>query len=107
MLKNTVLISCELLLILTQSCISKQQKSIAKLTAKGYVQGIIKDDTEIAGCGFSILLEDNKLITPQNLSEEFKKDNLKVLIKYTPLLKQPITTCMRGQIVTLTEIIKP
>jgi len=41
---------------------------------------------------------------PDVLDESFKKDQLKVWIKYQILKKQPMSTCMAGKAVKMLEI---
>lgn len=56
------------------------------------------------GCGFMLLLKDGKKLEPVNLSEEFKKDSIKVWIKYQHYKGNSI--CMAGEMVTVTAIEK-
>ena len=56
----------------------------------------------IDGCTFMIQLEDGKKLEPVNLQDEFKKDNLKVWIKYKHFKGNSI--CMAGEMVTITAI---
>lgn len=56
------------------------------------------------GCGFMLLLEDGKKLEPVNLSEEFKKDSIKVWIKYQHYKGNSI--CMAGEMITVTAIEK-
>ncbi|MES2286305.1 MAG: hypothetical protein V4547_11505 [Bacteroidota bacterium] len=54
------------------------------------------------GCNFMLQLEDGKKLEPVNLSEEFRKDNIKVWIKYQHYKGTSI--CMAGEMVTVTAI---
>ncbi|MES2397571.1 MAG: hypothetical protein V4549_16295 [Bacteroidota bacterium] len=67
----------------------------------GFVKATIINYT-LDGCNFMLLLEDGKKMEPVNLSEEFKKDNIKVWIKYQHYKGNSI--CMAGEMVTVTAI---
>lgn len=88
------------------SCKNSKLASIEKeYLSKGYVKATVVDNTEIAGCGFSLQLNDSTEITPSKLGDEFKKNKLKVYVKYEVLKKQPNTICMRGKVANITDII--
>jgi hypothetical protein len=67
----------------------------------GFVKATIINYT-LDGCGFMLRLEDGKKLEPVNLAEEFKKDNIKVWIKYQHYKGNSI--CMAGEMVTVTAI---
>lgn len=67
----------------------------------GFVKATIINYT-LDGCNFMLLLEDGKKLEPVNFSEEFKKDNIKVWIKYQHYKGTSI--CMAGEMVTVTAI---
>jgi hypothetical protein len=69
---------------------------------EGYVKATVINYT-VDGCTFLLQLTDEKKLEPTNLSEEFKKDNLPVWIKYSPK-KGAVSVCMAGQIVELSDI---
>jgi hypothetical protein len=48
-------------------------------------------------------LSDGKKLQPYNLSDEFKKDQLTVWVKYVPK-KNVFNSCMAGQVVELSDI---
>jgi hypothetical protein len=102
---NNIIVLYSLIMIYF-SCKNHLKQTSIRYTEQGYEEGVIKDDSNIAGCGYSILLANEQLITPQNLPDNFKKDNLKVWVKYTVLPKQPITNCMRGKVVNIIAIEK-
>jgi hypothetical protein len=62
---------------------------------------------EVESCGFLLQVDgktrkDPKMkLQPENMAEEFKKNKLKVWVKYVVPKSQPITTCMAGQVVKI------
>ncbi len=101
-LKQIVLI---LLVVLSASC----SKKVAGLKAfpeeeikEGYTKATVVYST-VDGCNWLLQIENEKKVEPINLKEEFKKDKLKVWIKYV-IKKGAVGICMAGEIVTLTEI---
>ena len=88
------------------SCVNtKSAKRDHEYLKNGYTIAKVIDNTEIAGCGFILELQDSTLLTPSKIGDEFKINNLKVYVKYEVLKKQPITNCMRGKVVNISEII--
>lgn len=73
--------------------------------AQGYTKAIVIK-YEVESCGYLLQLDDENKLMPQELTEEFKKDGLQVWIKYEILKKQPMTTCMAGKSIKLTDIKK-
>ena len=72
---------------------------------EGYVKAtIIK--YEVENCGYIIELSDKKKLQPDQLADEFKKNKLKVWIKYSVPKKQIPTTCMAGQLIKIESIKK-
>lgn len=69
---------------------------------EGYTKATVINYT-IDGCTFLLQLADEKKLEPTNLSDEFKKDNLAVWIKYIPK-KGGVSICMAGQMVELSDI---
>ncbi|MDP2387780.1 MAG: hypothetical protein Q8M29_15515 [Bacteroidota bacterium] len=92
-----------LLSVIFVSC--KTKKAAADYTKEGYVKAtVIK--YEVESCGYILQLEGEKKLMPQNLADEFKKDKLVIWIKYETPKKQPMTTCMAGTVVKLTDVKK-
>ncbi|MCD6065349.1 MAG: hypothetical protein K0S33_175 [Bacteroidetes bacterium] len=92
-----------LFVLLLAGC--KSAKNTTDYAAQGYVKAtVIK--YEVESCGYLLQLEGEKKLMPQNLSEGFKKDGMAVWVKYETLKKQPMSTCMAGQVVTITDIKK-
>ena len=56
------------------------------------------------GCSFLIQTSDSIMFEPIKMEEKYKKDGLEVYIKFKRSRKA--TTCMNGQPIILTEIIK-
>ncbi len=59
---------------------------------------------EIDGCSWLIELKDGKRLQPMAFKEEFKKDELKVWIKFSYRKKGEVGICMAGTMVDVTEI---
>jgi hypothetical protein len=71
-------------------------------TKEGFTKATVINYT-IDGCSWLLQLEDGKKLEPVNLSDAFKKDNLKVWIQYQ-IKKGGVSSCMVGEIVTITKI---
>ena len=65
---------------------------------EGYVKAkVIK--YEVESCGYLLQLGDKKKtkLAPDKLPDDFKKHNMKVWVKYVPVKKPMMGTCMAGQ----------
>jgi hypothetical protein len=108
-LKNIALLFvCLLFISMLQSCflfVGVKSKHTAPEPdtheQNGFVKATIINYT-LDGCSYMLQLEDGKKLEPVNLSEEFKKDNIKVWIKYQHYKGTSI--CMAGEMVTVTAI---
>lgn len=69
---------------------------------EGYSKATIVN-YQVDGCTFILQLADGKKLQPYNLSDEFKKDQFAVWIKYVPK-KNVFNSCMAGQVVELSDI---
>ena len=70
--------------------------------AEGYLKAaIIKHNLD--GCSWMIELEDKSKKEPQNLGEEFKKEGMKIWVKYS-VPKGAMSICMAGEIVKIEDI---
>ena len=58
---------------------------------------------EVDGCQWIIEMADGKKYEPQNLQEDFRKDKMKVWVKYTEV-KGAITICMAGNVIKISDI---
>jgi hypothetical protein len=75
---------------------------------EGYAKAIVIN-YKVEGCGYVIELSDKnktKLLPQGILDEAFRKNKLKVWVKYSILKKQPATTCMAGESAEITDIKK-
>ena len=98
MMKNILLIMFPVLLF---AC--KAKKDTTDYAVQGYEKAtIIK--YEVESCGYIIQLENENKLMPDKLDESFKKDQLKVWVKYEILKKQPMSTCMAGKAVKMLDI---
>ncbi len=83
----------------------KTKKAAVDYSNEGFVKAtVIK--YEVESCGYILQLENEKKLMPENLAAEFKKDKLIIWIKYETPKKQPMTTCMAGTVVKLTDVKK-
>src|ERR1700757_3637349 len=87
-----------------QEAAKKQKINYAK---EGYEKAIVIN-YNIDGCGFMLELMDKRKskISPDKLPDEFKKEKMKVWIKYASAKKQPVTTCMAGHFCDIIDIQK-
>ena len=88
--------------ISTKKSIPNQQNLI--MTKKGFTKAVIVDKTGLDGCSFLIQASDSIMYEPINMEDKYKKDGLRVYIKYKRSRKA--TTCMNGQPIIISEIIK-
>ena len=104
-LKNIVLILTIMIGSMQSSCwIFNEAPKAAPDTheQQGFIKATIIN-YKLDGCSWMLQLEGDKKLQPMNLSDEFKKENLKVWIHYQPV-KQGNSICMAGQMVTITAI---
>ena len=87
------------ILVLFFSC-----KTEYAYTAEGFVKAEVRN-YDVDGCGYLLFLENGKKLNPGELKEEFRKDALKVWIRYS-LRKGVMTTCMAGENIQLNDIRK-
>ncbi|MGZ3864859.1 MAG: hypothetical protein ACXVC6_11235 [Bacteroidia bacterium] len=82
----------------------KQKINYAK---EGYEKATVIN-YNVDGCGFMLQLMDKRKskISPDKFPDEFKKEKMKVWIKYASAKKQPVTTCMAGHFCELIDIQK-
>ena len=74
---------------------------------EGYVKAkVIK--YEVDGCGYLLQLEDKKKtkLAPTKLTDEMTKHGRKVWVKYTPVKKPLMSTCMAGTQIEVIDIQK-
>ena len=72
---------------------------------EGYVSAYVKDMRALDGCDHLLVLDSGKKLQPTKLEEDFKRDNLKVWVKYS-VSKGLAGICMSGTIVNLSAIEK-
>lgn len=94
-----------LIIILSNACSHKVAGTKAfppEETKDGYAKATVINYT-VDGCSWLLQLEDGKKLEPTNLSDEFKKDKLKVWIQYQ-IKKGGMSICMAGEVITITKI---
>ena len=65
-------------------------------------EATVIDYSEVSGCSFLLQLNNGEKLEPSNLSADFKKDKLKVLIRYE--VADMMSACMAGKVVSVTHI---
>ena|ERR1700758_667073 len=90
-----------------QEANSKTKPQKINYAKEGYEKAIVIN-YNVDGCGFMLELMDKRKskISPDKLPDEFKKEKLKVWIKYSAAKKQPVTTCMAGHFCDILDIKK-
>lgn len=74
---------------------------------EGYVKAmVIKYEVESCGYLLEVADEQKSKLAPDKLPEELKKDKQPVWVKYTPVKKQMMGTCMAGTQVQVVDIKK-
>jgi hypothetical protein len=95
-----------LFLCILTGCCKKVTESPEKTAQwyldNGYYEMIIYIPEDMAGCS-ALLKAGNKLYQPLNLTDAFRREELKVWVKYHKE-KNQLSTCMMGEIVTIDEI---
>jgi len=94
-----------LFIILLNACSHKVAGTKAfppEETKEGYTKATVINYA-VDGCSWLLQLEDGKKLEPANLSDEFKKDKLKVWVQYQ-IKKGGMSICMVGEMVTITKI---
>src|SRR5687768_8560253 len=76
-----------------------------KPATPGLIAATVKDNSGLDGCTFLLVLYNGKKIEPLNLPAEYKKDGMKVRVKYHQR-KDAMSVCMSGEIVMLDIIEK-
>ena len=86
---------------------AQDKKTISNPAKEGFVKATITD-YKVDGCGFLIQLADKEKtkLVPDKIANDFKKDKLKVWIKYTLAKKQEMSSCMAGKQCEVIEIKK-
>lgn len=104
--KNIFLNMAILLLSLSFACHKKAAptKVAVDYSAKGYVKGTMTDQSGLDGCGFLINLDSGEKIEPNKMWDEFKKDGMKVWVKYNTPKTPLISICMSGKMVNIIDI---
>jgi len=93
--------------LFTDDLTAQEKPKKINFKKEGYVKARVIN-YKVDGCGFLIELADKTKtkLAPEKLTDEFKKDKQKVWIKYMPVKKQPMSTCMAGKLVELLDIQK-
>jgi len=86
---------------------AQEKKKTPDYTKEGYVKAIVIN-YKVENCGFLIELNDKAKtkLAPEKLADDFKKDKLKIWVKYSIAKKQPMGTCMAGQLCEIIDIKK-
>jgi len=104
MFRLTALITLVFTLFVFTAGAQEKAKKI-NYSKEGYVKArVIKYDVD--GCGYLLQLEDKKKtkLAPTKLNDEMIKHGRKVWVKYTPVKKPLMSTCMAGQQVEVIDI---
>ena len=81
----------------------EQAKMDKEILSAGYVNATVKDFSSHGECGFLLLLEDGSYLQPKSLETHYKKDEMKVWLKYHAV--KPIAIdCDKGIPVIVDEI---
>lgn len=98
------------LLLSLAACAQNKQKAIVSDPAKeGYSKATVMK-YEVESCGYILVLDRKSKkdpqvkLQPENMDEQFKKNKLKVWVKYVMPKTQPMTTCMAGQVVKIEKM---
>jgi hypothetical protein len=88
-------------MIITSCKHKKQVTPEVDYAALGYKSATVLN-YEVDGCQWMLEI-DGKKYEPNNMQEEFRKDKMKVWVKYT-LVKGAMTICMAGEVIKLSDI---
>src|SRR5437899_1068919 len=83
--------------LLAFASIAQEKKQNSNPAKEGFVKATIID-YKVDGCGFLIQFADKQKtkLVPEKLSDDLKKDKLKVWVKYSLAKKQLMGTCNAG-----------
>ncbi len=86
---------------------AQEKKQTVNYAKEGYVKATVIN-YKVESCGFLLELTDKEKtkLTPQKLADDFKKDKLKVWVKYALAKKEFIGTCMAGKFCEIIDIKK-
>ncbi|HXB39217.1 MAG TPA: hypothetical protein VNZ49_01670 [Bacteroidia bacterium] len=106
MFRTTALFSFVFTLLVFTTNAQEKAKKI-NYAKEGYVKAMVIK-YKVESCGFLIELADKEKtkLAPDKLSDDLKKDKLKIWIKYTLAKKQLLGTCMAGKQCEVTDIKK-
>ncbi len=87
------------------SCNKKTAITIAEndFSKQNYIPAKVVLQTELAGCGYMLALEDGSMLQPINLNDTLKQNDLKLWIKYRHE-KNAMSVCMMGVVVKIDEV---
>jgi hypothetical protein len=102
--KQLIIKSIWVLLLVFEIACSKHRAVVKSSNFADYIKATVIE-WKVDGCDWMLELDEPNKIQPINLSNDFKKDGLKVWIKYS-VEKGAVSTCMAGQIVKLVDIQK-
>lgn len=86
---------------------AQEKKQKIDYAKEGYVKAVVID-YKVDNCGFMLELTDKRKskLNLDSIPAAFKKEKLKVWVKYIVAKKQPMTTCMAGHFCELVDIQK-
>lgn len=88
-----------MLIILLSGCCTSRPQNIPiekeTLPFKNLLEATVIDYREIAGCNFLLELPSGKKLNPENLDKRFRKDQLKVQVRYH--VTNALNACMAGE----------
>jgi len=92
---------------LTFTLNAQEKKQTVNYAKEGYVKASIIN-YKVENCGFLIELADKEKtkLAPEKLADDFKKDKIKIWVKYSIVKKQPVSTCMAGKVCEVIDIKK-
>jgi len=97
------------LLVLTVlfSCHKKTTPAVIitddELRTLNYIPAKVVLQTELAGCGYLLALEDGRMLEPTNLSDTLKQDQLRLWVKYHAK-KNAMSVCMMGTPIIVDDV---
>ena len=93
--------------LLTFTLNAQAKKQTINYAQEGYVKATVIN-YKVDGCGFLLELADKEKtkLAPEKLADDFKKDKIKVWVKYSIAKKQPVGTCMAGKFCEVIDIKK-
>jgi hypothetical protein len=85
------------------SCKTKEKSEVPATEKSSQLEEVKVIFFEVAGCGYMLQRQNKTRLQPVNLSEQYHKEGLTLLVTYK-IIHDAVTICMAGDVVELKTI---